>query len=34
MDLCALKEELRSREEELKQLRQRVELLDVATGGE
>lgn len=34
VDLCALKEELRSREEELKQLRQRVELLDVATGGE
>ncbi|KAK8822115.1 hypothetical protein WA538_000206, partial [Blastocystis sp. DL] len=28
VDLCTLKEELRSREEELKQLRQRVELLD------
>lgn len=34
VDLCTLKEELHSREEELKQLRQRVELLDVAMGGE
>ena len=33
MDLCTLKEELRSREEELKELRQRVELLNVVMGG-
>ena len=30
VDLCTLKEELRSREDELKRLRQRVETLDVA----
>ena len=31
VDLCTLKEELRSREEEMKRLRQRVEMLDVGT---
>lgn len=31
VDLCTLREELRSREEEMKRLRQRVEMLDVGT---